>query len=87
MRAWGGRALLVLGAASLAAGLANVVLPGAVFPSSVTCVTDWDTILCAIEPWAAGPWLALLGALIVVVAVIVLHGRRPIPGRGADATR
>lgn len=87
MRAWGGRALLVLGAASLAAGLATVLLPGAVFPSSITCVTDSDTILCTIAPWAAGPLVAVLGALAIALAMLLLRGHSSAGGNGADATR
>jgi hypothetical protein len=87
MRRWIGRALLVAGAAGVAAGLANVLVPSAAFPSSVTCVSDWDLVLCNIEPWAAAPWLALLGAVTIAAAAVVLRDLSPVAPPGGDATR
>jgi hypothetical protein len=69
---WIARALGLLGAIALAAGLVNIVMPGMVFPSGKTCITDYDLIQCNIEAWAAAPWLALSGGLVVAIAARIL---------------
>ena len=68
----GARGLGIVGTIALTAGLANVMAPGSAFPSRTTCVTDYDLIMCTIEPWPAALWLAIAGGAAVAIAWSVL---------------
>ena len=69
------RGLLLLGAVALTVGLANVLVPAQVFPSRMTCVTDYDQLWCYTHPWPPAPWLALLGGAAIATAAAVLSPR------------
>jgi hypothetical protein len=72
---WIARAVGVIGAVAFAAGLATVVTSGSAFPSRMTCVTDYDTIMCNIEPWPAALWLVIAGGLVIALAYSILIRR------------
>jgi len=87
MQIWiaGARALGLLGAIALAAGLVNILVPEMAFPSGKTCVTDYDLVLCNIEIWAAAPWLASSGGLAIAIAARILLARGDSAGSSGPA--
>ena len=75
MKVWIVWALGVTGAIAFAAGLANVVTSGSAYPSHMTCVTDYDLIVCNIELWPAALWLVIGGGVVIAIALSILIGR------------
>jgi len=75
MLAWIARVLLILGTVALTLGLANILAPAQVFPSRMTCVTDYDMVMCHMYPWAQAPWLALVGGAAIATSGAVLRPR------------
>jgi hypothetical protein len=86
MVAWIARGLLVLGALALTVGLANVLMPAQVFPSRLTCVSDYDLLMCYTYPWAPAPLFALLGGAAIATGWAMLRPRGASGGVSGNGT-
>jgi hypothetical protein len=86
MVAWIARGLLVLGAVALTVGLANILAPAQVFPSRMTCMTDYDLLWCYTYPWAPAPWLAIAGGAALATGWAMLRPREASGGASGNGT-
>ena len=84
---WIARAVGVIGAVAFAAGLATVVTSGSAFPSRMTCVTDYDTIMCYTYPWPDAPRLLIAGGAAIALAWAIVRSRMAPAAADSDNTR
>jgi hypothetical protein len=58
-----------VGVAVVTVGVTNMVFPMGAFPSSATCVTDYDLVVCYHEMWWGAPFAIAMGVAFMFVGV------------------
>jgi hypothetical protein len=72
-----GLAAFSVGAVLAVAGIVNLIGPGRVFPSQLTCTASSDTLLCEQVTWWAAPWALVLGLAAMLGGMWVGHRTDP----------
>lgn len=73
-----------IGAALLAAGLANALFPLQAFPALETCRSVGDGVTCQVAPWALWAVAVLAGVTLIALAtlspwLVREYSRRRVP--------